>query len=70
MSVVGILVAELDEHVKRGPKWYEIRRGTATGSAAPKTATSVADDLHAVTEEVVTRISAVENAPAAEVQHA
>lgn len=60
----GLLVAELDEFAKNGPKWYEIRRGeaTATGISA-RTATSVADDLQAITEEVVARLTAAEAIP-------
>lgn len=59
----GLLVAELDEFVKNGPKWYEVRRGDAQATAlAPRTATSVADDLQAVTEEIVARITTAEEA--------
>ena len=57
----GLLVQELDEHVRKGPKWYEIRRGEATAEAlAPRTASSVADDLFAITQELVARITAAE----------
>lgn len=59
----GLLVAELDEFVKAGPKWYEIRRGEAEATGlAPRTATSVADDLQSIAEEVVARIMAGEAA--------
>ncbi|MGC5225129.1 ParA family protein [Micromonospora sp. DT81.3] len=59
----GLLVAELDEFVRKGPKWYEVRRGEATAATlAPRTATSVADDLQSVTEEVVARITLAEGA--------
>ena len=58
----GLLVQELDEHVRKGPKWYEVRRGSAKAQPlAPRSASSVADDLHAITQEVVARITAAEN---------
>jgi len=58
----GLLVHELDEHVRKGPKWYEVRRGDATADAlSPRTAGSVADDLQAITQEVVAKITAAEN---------
>ena len=58
----GLLVHELDEHNKRGPKWYEIVRGDATAQAhAPRSAGSVADDLHAIAQEVVSRITNAES---------
>ncbi|MDJ0336552.1 ParA family protein [Salinibacterium sp. G-O1] len=57
----GLLVYELDEHVRKGPKWFEIRRGDAEASTlAPQAAGSVADDLKAITDEVVARITAAE----------
>jgi len=57
----GLLVYELDAANADGPKWFEVVRGTATAQAlAPKTATSVADDLQAVTQEVVARITRAE----------
>lgn len=57
----GLLVHELDEHVRQGPKWYEVRRGDAQAQAlAPRTAGSVADDLQAIAQEVVTRITTAE----------
>lgn len=58
----GLLVHELDEHNKRGPKWYEIVRGDAAAQAhAPRSAGSVADDLHAIAQEVVSRITNAES---------
>lgn len=58
----GLLVHELDEHVKRGPKWYEIRRGVARAEGlSPSSAASVADDYVALTNEVVARITAAES---------
>jgi len=57
----GLLVHELDERVRSGPKWYEVVRGEATAAAlAPRTAGSVADDLQAITQELVSRITASE----------
>ncbi len=57
----GVLVAELDDFVRNGPKWYEIRRGEADAAdAGPRTAASVADDLQAVTQEIVARFVAAE----------
>lgn len=57
----GLLVYELDEQVRKGPKWYEVLRGAATTHAnAPRSASSVADDLFAITQEVVARITAAE----------
>ena len=58
----GLLVHELDAQVRKGPKWFEIRRGDAQAQAlSPRTASSVADDLQAITQEVVARITAAEN---------
>lgn len=57
----GVLVAELDEFVRNGPKWFEIRRGDASAAdAGPRSAGSVADDLQAITQEVVARFVAAE----------
>lgn len=57
----GLLVHELDEEVRKGPKWYEIRRGDAKAQTqAPRSASSVADDLQAVAREIVSRMSAAE----------
>ena len=62
----GLLVHELDNIVRSGPKWYEVLRGDATAvDLAPKSSTSVADDLLAVTEEMVRRITAAETEEAA-----
>ena len=63
----GLLVHELDERVRSGPKWYEIRRGEAEAQAlAPRTAGSVADDLQAIAQEVVARVTAAETSGAAQ----
>lgn len=57
----GLLVHELDEFVRNGPKWYEVLRGDAEAqNLAPRSSTSVADDLLGVTEEVVHRITEAE----------
>lgn len=57
----GMLVYELDADNATAPKWFEIVRGDAAARGlAPKTASSVADDLAAVTQELVTRINAHE----------
>lgn len=61
----GVLVHELDEQVRKGPQWWQIRRGEATSeSAGPRTATSVADDLQALANEMVARITESEGASA------
>lgn len=57
----GLLVHELDEHIANGPKWYHVRAGTAAAETlAPRSAASVADDLQAVAQELVARITAAE----------
>jgi len=57
----GLLVHELDDDIRKGPKWYEIRRGDVQApSHSPRSATSVADDLQAVAQEVVARIVSAE----------
>lgn len=62
----GVLVQELDDVVRNGPKWYEVLRGDAQAqNLAPRTSTSVADDLLGVTEELVRRITAAETEEAA-----
>ncbi|MFD3444354.1 hypothetical protein ACFDTO_07125 [Microbacteriaceae bacterium 4G12] len=50
----GLLVYKLDEQVRKGPKWHDIRRGHAAAQTlAPRSSSSVADDLRAITQEVV-----------------
>ncbi|MDO1481529.1 ParA family protein [Rhodococcus ruber] len=62
----GLLVHELDDVVRNGPKWYEVLRGEAQAQAlAPQSSTSVADDLVGITEEVVRRMTAAEAEEAA-----
>lgn len=58
----GLLVHELDDKLAEAPKWYEVLKGNvAPASFTPATATSVADDFHAVTEELVGRLAEAEN---------
>ena len=57
----GMLAAELDAVVRSGPKWYDVIKGNAEPQAlAPKSSKSVADDLFAVAQEVVTRVATAE----------
>jgi chromosome partitioning protein len=56
----GLLVHELDEQVRQGPTWWQIRRGEGRGLGGPRTAGSVADDFHALASEIVQRITATE----------
>lgn len=61
----GALVHELDEFARAQPAWWKIRRGEATtGQAVSRTASSVADDLHALTTEIVQRLNERENSEA------
>lgn len=54
----GLLVHELDEYARAQPAWWRIRRGEASGAdAATRTASNVADDMHALTSEVVQRLT-------------
>lgn len=54
----GLLVHELDEQREADSKWWEIRRDpNAPRVLTPRTATSVADDLQAVAQEVVNRVT-------------
>ena len=58
----GLLVHELDEYARSQPEWWRIRRGEAVaGETATRTASSVADDLHALTAEVIERLTEREN---------
>jgi len=56
----GQLVYELEDEARKGPAWWQIRRGEAAASGAPRTASGVAEDYHALAEEVVARITAAE----------
>lgn len=58
----GKLVHELDEFAKEQPAWWQIRRGeAAAGERVSTTSSSVADDLHALTAEIMERLSAAES---------
>ena len=56
----GQLVYELEDEARKGPAWWQIRRGEAAATGAPRTASGVAEDYHALAEEVVARITAAE----------
>jgi chromosome partitioning protein len=57
----GMLVHELEDDNATAPKWFEVASGKAEARAfAPISATSVAADLQAVTQELVERITARE----------
>lgn len=58
----GKLVHELDEYAKAQPEWWRIRRGEAAGERVTRTASSVADDLHALTSEIMERLATREAA--------
>jgi chromosome partitioning protein len=56
-----VLVHELDEVVRQGPEWWQVRRGEASAAqVGPRSATSVADDLQALTSEIIARLTAKE----------
>lgn len=58
----GLLAHELERELSKGPKWWEVLRGEAkAGNAGPKSASSVAEDLHAVAMEVTRRIAVAES---------
>jgi hypothetical protein len=51
----GLLAHELE--LSKAPKWWEIRRGEAKATdSGPRSASSVAEDLHAVAMEVARRV--------------
>jgi len=52
----GKLVHELDEYAQKQPEWWRIRRGEAAGERVTRTASSVADDLVALTTEIMKRL--------------
>jgi chromosome partitioning protein len=65
----GLLVHELDDKLAESPKWYQVLKGeAAAASFAPPSATSVADDFQAVTEELVARLATAENLEATAAQ--
>jgi chromosome partitioning protein len=58
----GLLAHELERELSKGPKWWEVLRGEAkAGNAGPKSASSMAEDLHAVAMEVTRRIAVAES---------
>jgi hypothetical protein len=55
----GLLAHELERELSKGPKWWEVLRGEA--KAGPRSASSVAEDLHAVAMEMTRRIAVAES---------
>lgn len=54
----GLLVHELDDYARNQPEWWKIRRGEVQATdRVSKTAANVADDMHALTSEIVERLS-------------
>ena len=54
----GLLVHELDEYARHQPAWWKIRRGEAPAAeTVSRTASNVADDLHALTAEIIERLT-------------
>jgi chromosome partitioning protein len=54
---VGLLVHELEDRVRKAPKWYEqLRQGKPVERTGPASATDVAGDLQDITTELVNRI--------------
>lgn len=61
----GLLIHELEEQVRAAPKWYEVLKGSAeAGQNQPRSAVNVAEDLYQVTQELVARLTAAEEANA------
>ena len=56
----GLLVHELETEARKGPSWWQIRRGDAEGNTAPRSAAGVAEDFHALATEIVARITLAE----------
>lgn len=57
----GLLVHELEDAARAQPEWWKVRRGEAdAGQMVTRTAASVADDLHALTTQIVARLAASE----------
>jgi cellulose biosynthesis protein BcsQ len=56
----GLLVHELDDEVRKGPSWWQIRRGEGEGTNTPRTASGVAEDFLALATEIVARVTAAE----------
>lgn len=58
----GKLVIELEQAAKDDPKWWELRRGTATATdRVPDSVRGVAADLQAITQELIERVVAGES---------
>ncbi|WP_336653531.1 MULTISPECIES: ParA family protein [unclassified Leucobacter] len=67
----GKLVHELDEFAKKQPEWWKIRRGDASADQqVTRSAANVADDFHALTTEIMQRLSAHEQRLAAQMEAA
>ena len=56
----GLLVHELETEARKGPSWWQIRRGDVDGATAPRSAAGVAGDFHALATELVARITRAE----------
>ncbi|GGC17626.1 ParA family protein [Cellulomonas carbonis] len=56
----GQLVHELEDEARKGPAWWQIRRGEAAAGGAPRTASGVAEDYHALAAEIVAKITDAE----------
>ncbi|SDQ22434.1 ParA family protein [Quadrisphaera sp. DSM 44207] len=57
----GLLVHELEEAVLSGPRWWELRRRAEEGDGPrSRSAIGLAEDFHALGQEIVERITAAE----------
>ncbi|NQX37088.1 ParA family protein [Herbiconiux sp. VKM Ac-2851] len=57
----GVLVHELDEQVRKADKWWvSLRKGEPAKRVGPASSKSVADDLQAITQELVARLTELE----------
>lgn len=56
----GLLAHELESEARKGPAWWQIRRGEAAATGAPRTASGVAEDYQNLAGEIVARITAAE----------
>lgn len=66
----GLLAHELDEKVQKAEKWWvSLRNGTPSAKVGPESAKSVADDMQAITSELVRRITEIEERESVEAQH-
>lgn len=63
----GLVAHELEEKAKDGPAWWQIRRGEAVRAAMiPMTASVVAADMQALTQEVIDRLTKAQEREAQE----